>query len=55
LPVAPVIKIMSSGPFLEMVFVVGFEWLQLPQAGAALRGDTVVGLTSFGVQGRQID
>ena len=55
LPVAPVIKIMSSGPLFEMGFGVGLEWAQLPRAGAAPRDDTVGQLTSLGVYERESD
>ena len=53
-PVAPVIKIMSCGPLLEIGFGVRLEWAQLRLAGAAPRDETVGRLTSFGVCERLI-
>src|ERR1700722_10897808 len=49
-PVAPVIKIMSSGPLLEIGFWVSCEWAQLPRDGprpAMMRVSQLAKLVSF--------
>ena len=48
-PVAPVMRIMSSGPLLEMGFWGELGWAQPRRAGAAPRNDTLGQPTSSGV------
>jgi hypothetical protein len=54
-PVAPVIKIMSSGPLLEIGFLGELGVDAAPAGRAPPRDDAVGQLTSFGVHEHQID